>query len=84
LNTANTAQTLKYDVVASVRSGETDDPVQADLAVAVQAKLMKIGCPLRGEMVTKYNRLMHIEELLGKQANFRGREFSTGCLVRTT
>jgi enolase len=76
LVTANTAHFLKYDIVASVRSGETDDPVQADLAVASQAKLMKIGAPVRGEMVTKYNRLMRIEQELGRQAEFRGREFS--------
>ncbi len=76
LVTANTAQALKYDVVASVRSGETDDAVQVDLAVAGQAKLMKVGAPIRGEMVTKYNRLMQIERQLGGQASFRGREFS--------
>lgn len=65
-----------YDVVASVRSGETDDSAQADLAVAVGARLMKIGCPLRGEMVTKYNRLMNISRQLGRSAVFRGAEFS--------
>jgi enolase len=76
LVTANAAQALKYDVVASVRSGETDDAVQVDLAVAGQALLMKVGAPIRGEMVTKYNRLMAIERRLGGQARFRGREVS--------
>jgi len=75
LTTATAAHALKYEVVASVRSGETDDSVQVDLAVACHAKLMKIGCPLRGEMVPKYNRLMRIERDLGTSADFRGREF---------
>ncbi|WP_338604593.1 phosphopyruvate hydratase [Desulfoferula mesophila] len=72
---ASAAQRLGYDVVASVRSGETDDPAQADLAVAVGASLMKIGCPLRGEMITKYNRLMNISRRLGRSAVFHGAEF---------
>ena len=75
LETAETAKNCGYAIVSSVRSRETDDPVQADLAVAVGAKLMKVGCPLRGEMVTKYNRLMKIEEDLGGHGHFRGIEF---------
>jgi enolase len=80
LTTATAAHALKYEVVASVRSGETDDPVQVDLAVACHAKLMKIGCPLRGEMVPKYNRLMRIERKLGTSADFRGREFASSII----
>jgi enolase len=76
LTTATAAHALKYDVVASVRSGETEDAVQVDVAVACHAKLMKIGAPLRGEMVPKYNRLMRIERELGPSADFRGRELS--------
>lgn len=76
LETANTAHALRYDIVASVRSGETDDPVQADLAVASQAKLMKLGAPIRGEMIGKYNRMMRIEREMGGQADFRGRELA--------
>lgn len=74
---ASAAQRLGYDVVASVRSGETDDPAQADLAVAVGASLMKIGCPLRGEMITKYNRLMNISRRLGRSAVFHGADFNS-------
>lgn len=75
IDTAEEAKNCEYTIVSSVRSRETDDPVQADLAVAVGAKLMKVGCPLRGEMVTKYNRLMKIEEDLGAHGYFRGNEF---------
>ena len=65
-----------YRVVASVRSGETDDPVQADIAVAAGALLMKAGAPLRGEMVGKYNRLTWIERELGTRASFAGKDVS--------
>ena len=53
-----------YLVTASLRSGETTDDFQADLAVAVQAKQMKLGSPVRGERNVKYNRLMRIEQEL--------------------
>ena len=70
--TAETARKHDYALFASCRSGETDDSMVADLAVAVGARLMKIGAPIRGEMVTKYNRLMRIEEHLGSKAAYRG------------
>jgi enolase len=76
LATATAAHFRKYDIVASVRSGETDDAIQADSAVAAGARLMKIGAPLRGEMITKYNRMMAISRKLGPSAVFRGHEFS--------
>lgn len=50
-----------FEVTASLRSGETNDDFQADLAVAVGAKQMKLGSPVRGERNAKYNRLMRIE-----------------------
>ena len=62
LKTAQTATNNKYEIVASLRSGETNDVFQADLAVAVGAKRMKLGSPVRGERNGKYNRLMAIEE----------------------
>ena len=61
-----------YAIVASVRSGETDDSIQADVAVAAGALMMKAGAPLRGEMVGKYNRLTWIERELGEKAVFAG------------
>ena len=72
-NTAQIAYDNNYTIISSVRSGETDDSSQADLAVAVGARLMKVGAPIRGEMVTKYNRLLRIEEELGEYADFWGK-----------
>ena len=53
-------------ITASLRSGETNDDFQADLAVAVRAKQMKLGSPVRGERNAKYNRLMKIEDELAQ------------------
>ncbi len=53
-----------YNVVVSHRSGETNDPFIADLAVAVNAEYIKTGAPSRGERVAKYNRLIEIEQEL--------------------
>ncbi len=62
LRTAEYATNHRFEIVASLRSGETNDVFQADLAVAVGAKRMKLGSPVRGERNGKYNRLMAIEE----------------------
>jgi enolase len=53
-----------WDVVVSHRSGETNDTFIADLAVGVSAEHIKAGGCSRGERIAKYNRLMHIEEML--------------------
>ena len=45
--------------------GETEDPIIADLAVALGAGQIKTGAPVRGERTAKYNRLIRIEEELG-------------------
>jgi len=68
LEAAEAAKELGYTIMASVRSGETEDPGQADLAVAIGADFMKLGSPLRGEMTVKYNQLLRIEEELGAKA----------------
>ncbi len=54
----------KQKVVISHRSGETSDTTLADLAVAVNAEYVKTGAPSRSERLSKYNRLMEIEEEL--------------------
>ncbi len=59
-----------YEPVVSHRSGETEDTTIADLAVAVSAPFIKTGAPSRGERTAKYNRLMRIEEELGRTASF--------------
>lgn len=61
---ALTARQAGYKLVASHRSGETDDTFIVDLAVAVGADYIKAGAPSRGERVIKYNRLMEIEREL--------------------
>lgn len=58
------AQKAGYRTVVSHRSGETEDTTIADLAVALNAGQIKTGAPCRGERVTKYNRLLRIEERL--------------------
>lgn len=49
-------------VIVSHRSGETNDDFIADLAVAISADYVKFGAPVRGERVSKYNRLLQIEK----------------------
>ena len=65
-----------YSVVVSERSGETEDPIIADLVVALGAGQIKTGAPVRGERTAKYNRLLHIEEELGAQRAYAGRRLS--------
>jgi enolase len=61
-----------YSVVVSERSGETEDPIIADLVVALGAGQIKTGAPVRGERTSKYNRLIQIEEELGSTAVYAG------------
>ena len=59
-----------WQAIISHRSGETADTMIADIAVAFNTGLIKAGAPCRSERVEKYNRLMRIEEMLGKTADF--------------
>jgi enolase len=68
-----------YASVISHRSGETEDPTIADLAVATGAGQIKAGAPSRGERTAKYNQLLRIEEHLGEQARFAGASFMAGA-----
>ena len=68
-----TAVAAGYRTVISHRSGETEDTTIADLAVATGAGQIKTGACSRSERVAKYNRLLRIEELLGADAEYRGR-----------
>lgn len=63
-----------YTAVISHRSGETEDAVIADLAVAANCGQIKTGAPARSDRVAKYNQLLRIEEQLGEAAAYRGRE----------
>ncbi len=55
------AQQNGYRVMVSHRSGETEDPFIADLAVAVGSPYIKAGAPCRSDRVAKYNRLLQIQ-----------------------
>ncbi len=68
------AQQAGWTTMISHRSGETEDTTIADLAVAVDAGLIKAGAPCRSERVVKYNRLLRIEEELGARARYAGKE----------
>ena len=72
LTTIRLAQEAGYRTVISHRSGETEDTTIADLAVATGAGQIKTGSCSRSDRLAKYNRLLHIEELLGDQAEYRG------------
>ena len=61
-----------YTAISSHRSGETEDTTIADLAVALNTCQIKTGAPSRSERVAKYNRLLRIEEELGKSAVYPG------------
>jgi len=63
-----------YTSVVSHRSGETEDSTISDLVVAVNAGQIKTGSASRTDRMAKYNQLIRIEEELGSQAYFPGKE----------
>jgi enolase len=63
-----------YTAVMSHRSGETEDVTIADLAVATGCGQIKTGAPSRTDRVSKYNQLLRIEEALGPDASYPGRQ----------
>ncbi|MCL2888029.1 MAG: phosphopyruvate hydratase [Elusimicrobia bacterium] len=66
----NMAHKAGYNCIISHRSGETEDAFISDLAVAVNAGAIKTGAPCRSERNAKYNRLLQIEQELGKKAAY--------------
>lgn len=68
------AREAGWTAVISHRSGETEDTTISDLAVAMNTGQIKAGAPCRSERVAKYNRLLRIEEELGVNASYAGRE----------
>jgi enolase len=68
------AERAGYTAVISHRSGETEDTTIADLAVAVNAGQIKTGSASRTDRTAKYNQLLRIEEQLGTQAQYPGRD----------
>jgi len=68
--TVNLAMRNGYSAVLSHRSGETEDAIIADIAVATNCGQIKTGAPARSDRVAKYNQLLRIEEQLGEQAQY--------------
>jgi enolase len=67
LNAAKLAMEAGWEIIVSHRSGETEDPYIADLAVGIGATQIKLGAPCRSERTAKYNRLIEIEESMKKK-----------------
>jgi len=73
LDAIEMAKEANYTAVISHRSGETEDNTIADIAVATNAGQIKTGSLCRTDRVCKYNQLLRIEELLGKNAVYGGK-----------
>ena len=73
LDAISMANRAGYTAIISHRSGETEDTTIADLSVAVNAGQIKTGAPSRSDRVAKYNQLLRIEEELGSNARYPGR-----------
>ncbi len=67
-NVINVAKKNNFHTIISHRSGDTEDTFIADLAVATESSQIKTGSLARSERIAKYNRLLRIEEELGKQS----------------
>lgn len=74
LDAIEMAKNANYTAVISHRSGESEDSFIADLAVATNAGQIKTGSASRSDRIAKYNQLLRIEEELGKNAIFKGKE----------
>jgi enolase len=72
LDAVELAQTNAYTVVLSHRSGETEDATIADIAVATNCGQIKTGSLSRSDRLAKYNQLLRIEQVLGKNAVYAG------------
>lgn len=66
------AQNNNMTAVISHRSGETEDTIIADIALALNCGQIKTGAPARTDRTAKYNRLLRIEKELGENAVFKG------------
>lgn len=74
----NLAHRNKFTTVISHRSGETEDNIIADLAVAWNAGQIKTGSASRSDRMSKYNQLLRIEEQLGNLAVYPGKSILKG------
>lgn len=78
LEAIEAAKCNRWTAVVSHRSGETEDVTLADIAVATNAGQIKTGAPSRSDRVAKYNRLLRIEEQLGEDAVYLGKNAFKG------
>jgi enolase len=75
INAVQLAHTNSYTSVMSHRSGETEDTTIADLSVALSCGQIKTGSASRSDRIAKYNQLLRIEEQLGNNARYIGKDF---------
>ena len=75
IDTVNLAHANSFTSIMSHRSGETEDTTIADLAVALNTGQIKTGSASRTDRICKYNQLLRIEEALGSNAQFGGKDF---------
>ena len=75
IDAVNLAHSNGYTSVMSHRSGETEDTTIADLAVALNCGQIKTGSASRSDRIAKYNQLLRIEEELGSNAYYIGKDF---------
>jgi len=74
ISSINLASANNFTSVISHRSGETEDSTIADLCVAFNTGQIKTGSMSRSDRMSKYNQLLRIEEELGENAKFLGKE----------
>lgn len=72
-DTINLANEHNYEFIISHRSGESEENIIADIAVATGASQIKTGAPSRADRTSKYNQLLRIEHNLGNSAIFSGK-----------
>ncbi len=75
LETIELAKSYNFGVIVSHRSGETEDVFISDLSVALNAGQIKTGSLSRSDRTAKYNQLLRIEETLGDNAHYYGKNF---------
>jgi enolase len=75
IQASNMSRAVKWGVMVSHRSGETEDSFIGDLVVGLGTGQIKTGAPCRSERLAKYNQILRIERELGENAVYAGRNF---------
>lgn len=81
INAAKLAYSNGWGVMISHRSGETEDPFIADLAVGLRTGQIKSGAPARSERLAKYNQFLRIEQELGDKAIYAGTQYRKSAAI---